>query len=120
MSPEDDEVPPSVHKVVNSQDARLFRLEVNTGAKPQGTESVNIWNELEGVSTGLDSVNKEVKNMKVELTKVVGTTASAAAAAKHANDSLAHLQTLSQPNTEMMNMLQDLTRRWISWRKTKR
>ena len=113
-------MPLRVREVVNSQDARLLRLEVNTGAKPQGMESVNIWNELEGVSTGLDGVNKEVKNMKVELTKVVGTAGAAAAAANHANDSLAHLQTLSQPNTEMMNMLQDLTRRWISWRKTKR
>ena len=111
LNSEDDEVQVRVREVLNSQDARLLRLEVNTGAKTPGMESVNIWNELEGVTAGLECANKEVKDIKVELTKVAGTTASAAAAANHANRSLAHLQTLSQPNTEMMNMLRDLAKK---------
>jgi hypothetical protein len=66
LNSEDDEVPPSVREVVKSQDARLLRLEVNAGAKPPGMESVNIWNELEGVSTGLECVNKEVKDINYD------------------------------------------------------
>jgi hypothetical protein len=59
-------------------------------------------------------VTTEVKGINVALTKVEGTAALAVTAANHANhanQSIAHLQLLSQPQTEMMNMLQELKKK---------
>ena len=57
--------------------ARLLKLEVGVGAKPLGLASVNLWNEIQCVTTEVECVTMEVKGIKVGLTKVEGTAALA-------------------------------------------
>jgi len=92
----EDEANPIVKEVLKSYDNRLLHLEMGIGSKPS-LEFGNVWKTVAHNTDGIKVNAEEIKDVKLEATRVGGLAASAATVGKEAKASITHLQSLVQP-----------------------
>ena len=92
----EDEVNPNVKEVLKGTDNRLLQLEMGMGTKPS-SEYGSVWNTVAHNVEEIKVNAEEIKDVKLEVTRVGGVAASAATVGKEAKDSIIHLQSLVQP-----------------------
>lgn len=98
----EDEVDPLVKEVLKGADNRLLQLEMGMGTKPS-SEYGSVWSTVAHNAEGIKVNAEDIKGVRLDVTRVSGLVTAAATVGKEAKDSIAHLQSLVQP--QVINQL---------------